>query len=172
MRDRGDGRRPIWMAVGIGVLALLALMSVLEGAEAAASSSLSQVRPASDQLTLTVAGPDTAWLHQVVTYNVYFTVSASYLGIYYLFPDHFTVLHTDPMTSSSDPGVLRWGSGQLSGRNVLTVTGKYGLGGCSPAEHTTGFFDPYNSQLPTASKTTIIADLRCTFLPLTLRAYP
>lgn len=172
MKGRGNGWRLIWMAVGIGILALLALTSILESARAAASSPLSQVRPANNQPTLTVAGPDTAWLHQVVTYNVYFTVSVSYLGIYYLFPDHFAILQTDPMTSSSEPGVLRWGSSQLSGRNVLTVTGEYGLGRCSPAMHTAGFFDPYNSQLPTASKTTVIADLHCTFLPLTLRAYP
>lgn len=167
-----DRWRPVFMAGGIGILVLLVLMGALGSAEATALLPLSQTWPANGQPTLTVSGPDTAWLRQVVTYNVYVTVSASYLGIYYLFPGHFVILQTDPITSSSEPGVLRWGSSQLSGHNILTVTGKYGLGGCSPVVHTAGFFDPYNSQLPTASKTTVIVDLRCTFLPLTLRGYP
>lgn len=165
-------RRSVLTAVGFGILASLALMGALGGADAVAALPPSHARPANGQPTLTVSGPDTAWLYQVVTYNVSFTVSVSSLGIYYLFPGHFVILQTDPVTSSSGPGVLRWGSGQLSGRNILTITGKYGLGGCSPAKHIAGFFDPYISELPTASKTTVIADLRCTFLPLTLRVYP
>jgi len=155
------------------LVAVLAMWGALNGNTAANSSfsAPASAQPANGQPTLMVAGPDVTRLDEVVTYNVHFTGSLTNLGIYYLFPSHFTVIRTDPVTSSSSPGVLRWASGQLSGRNTLTVTGQYGLGGCSPAVHTAGFFDPYNSQLPTDSKMTVISDLQCAFLPLTLRTY-
>jgi hypothetical protein len=163
----------ILLAGCAALIAVLAVWGALEG-NTMADSSFSAPAPvqiANGQPTLTVAGPDVAWLGEVVTYNVHFTGSLTGLEIYYLFPSHFTVIRTDPVTSSSSPGVLRWVSGQLSGRNTLTVTGQYGLGGCSPAVHTSGFFDPYNSQLPTASKVTSISNLQCAFLPVTLRTY-
>ncbi len=154
------------------LIAVLAVWRALEGNTLADSgfSAPAPAQPVSSQLTLTVAGPDVARLGEVVTYNVHFTGSSG-LGIYYLFPAHFAVIRTDPLTSSSSPGVLQWASGQLSGRNTLTVAGQHGLGGCSPAVHTAGFFDPYNSQLPTASKVTVISNLQCAFLPVTLKTY-
>jgi len=166
-------RKILTLLAGCAALvAMLAVWGALEGNTVADSSfsAPALTQSANGQPTLTVAGPDVTWLGEVVTYNVHFTGSSD-LGIYYLFPSHFTVLRTDPVTSSSSPGALRWASGQLSGRNTLTVTGQYGLGECSPAVHTAGFFDPYNSQLPTASKVTDISDLQCVFLPVTLRTY-
>lgn len=169
-----NGWRLMLMAVCVGVMALLFLMGMLRKDAAVIASTLdpSRVQPDNGQLTLTVTGPDIAWLHQVVTYNVYFTAPSSSIAMYYLFPTSFTVIRTDPVTSSSGPGILQWTAGQLSGRNMLRVIGKHRLGGgCSPAVHTAGFSDPYNPQLPRASKVTDIADLRCAFLPLTMKMY-
>jgi len=165
------GRYQLLLALSAGLIPLFVLFGALQGGVEAATPLPAHLSAQSvdEQLTLTVAGPDVARLGEVVTYNVHFTGSLTNLGIYYLFPSHFTVIRTDPVTSSSSPGVLRWA--QLSGRNILTVTGQYGLGGCSPGVHTAGFFDPYNSQLPTASKVTIISNLQCAFLPLTMRTY-
>ncbi len=119
--------------------------------------------------TITLAGPDTASLHEIITYTIHFTVSGSGLGIEYFYPPGFSILHTDPVTSSATAGVLRWSADKLSGRSVFTVSGQQGVGGCSPVIHTAGFFDPYNTQLPTSSKMTVITDLRCDLLPLILK---
>ncbi len=170
------GRRRV-SKLAVALMAAVAAVALLwggiggYGASAASSGGVPRARAADSGPTITLAGPDAALLYEVVTYTIHFTVSGSSLGIEYFYPSGFSVLHADPVTSSAVAGVLRWSADKLSGRNVFTVSGQHGVGSCSPVVHMAGFFDPYNSQLPTSSKATVISDLRCTFLPLTLRVY-
>ena len=125
-------------------------------------------------LTLTLSGPDTAAPNEVVTYTVnYSGTLGGALGIEYIMPSGFTVISTDPVTSTMlGDNVLRWDSSKLAGRNLITVTGRHTISGCPPATHTARFYDIYNpdASLPEDSKNTTVGG--CIYVPLVFNNYP
>jgi len=128
----------------------------------------------SNTTTPTISGPDAAAVNEVVTYTIVFSVPSGttddWWGLEYLVPNSFTVISTDPITSSMmGNNVLRWTAAQLAGHNLVTITGQHDSADC-PARHIVRIFDIYVPNPPEFSTATVVGS--CIFLPIVLNNYP
>jgi hypothetical protein len=129
--------------------------------------------PQSYDLSLSIEGPSVVSIDELVTYTVNFTVTSTpygdIWGIEYDIPGGFTVVSTDPVTSTQlGKGLLRWQAADLSDHSAITITGHHDLATGGNAVHRAAFYDVYNPDLFSDEKEVTVSGITFIYLPLVL----